>query len=203
MIWSDILAFTGDVNIYGPLWTPACICTGWTDFSCFSYIFPYDYHPKDIITSPHHWHSHDGLLSSPQHHVQHQPPIVSFFTPHSPVICKDFFSLVYLYKSSGYYTITSLETGSTAAYQALGLYCQWLPRLSTKSIHYYLYLLYFHTRLTSLSLRNTASKCYSSPMPLNLLAPSLQHDCHHVPKFPQPWDPCASIINRVLHQAYF
>ena len=56
--------------------------------------------------------------------------------------------------------------------QAFGLYCQQLPRLSlsTKSIHCYSYLLYFHTRLTLYCLRDTASKCCSSSVPLNPLA---------------------------------
>ena len=28
------------------------------------------------------------------------PPYILLYTPHSPVICKDFFSLIYIYKSS-------------------------------------------------------------------------------------------------------
>ena len=37
--------------------------------------------------------------------------------------------------------------------QAFGYYCQRLPRLSTKSIHCYLYSHYFHTRFTFIALR--------------------------------------------------
>ena len=90
-------------------------------------------------------------------------PYIPLFTPYSPVICKDNFSLVYMYKSSRYYAVfhhwfgsyvpsvnhfLSLEIGSTAAFKYFGLYCQWLPRLSIKSTYYYPYSLYFHTRLT-------------------------------------------------------
>ena len=88
--WSHILAHTGNMNIYGCLWTLTCICAGWTYFLILLYVFLSYYHPKAIITSPHHWHTHEGLLPSSQHHVWHQLPILSCFTPHSPVVCKDF-----------------------------------------------------------------------------------------------------------------
>ena len=37
--------------------------------------------------------------------------------------------------------------------QAFGLYCQWLPGLTTKSNHYYSYFIQYHTRFTSITLR--------------------------------------------------
>ena len=62
------------------------------------------------------------------------PPYILLFVPHSPVICKDFFSLVHMYKSSTYYAVfhidlgsifpqstslSSIETGSTIAFELL------------------------------------------------------------------------------------
>ena len=91
------------------------------------------------------------------------PPYILLFTPPSPVIYKDFFPFVYMYKSSRYYAVfhidldsifpwstslKSLDTGSTTTIKHFGYYCQWLPGLTTKSIYCYLYLHYFHTRLT-------------------------------------------------------
>ena len=37
------------------------------------------------------------------------PPYILLFTPHSPVICKDNFPLVYMYKSSRYYTVFHID----------------------------------------------------------------------------------------------
>ena len=91
------------------------------------------------------------------------PPYILLFTSYSPVICKDNFPLVYMYKSSRYYLVfndwfgfyfplvnlsLSLDTSSTAAIKHFGYYCQWLPGLTTKSIYCYLHLHYFRTRLT-------------------------------------------------------
>ena len=97
------------------------------------------------------------------------PPYILLFTPHSPVICKDHFPLVYMYKSSRYYLVfninlgpmfpwstilsLSLEIGSTAVFKYFGLYCQWLPGLTTKSIHYCLHSYYFRTRFTFIAQR--------------------------------------------------
>ena len=39
------------------------------------------------------------------------PPHILLFTPHSPVICKDFFPLVYMYKSSRYYAVFHIDLG--------------------------------------------------------------------------------------------
>ena len=40
------------------------------------------------------------------------PPYILLFTPHSPVICKDYFPLVYMYKLSRYYTVFHIDLGS-------------------------------------------------------------------------------------------
>ena len=39
------------------------------------------------------------------------PPYILLFTQHSPVICKDFFPLVYMYKSSRYYAVFHIDLG--------------------------------------------------------------------------------------------
>ena len=69
-------------------------------FSMFflSYFFrKRPYHPL------HHQQSYDRLSPSLQHHVWLHPPYILLFTPYSPVICKDFSPLVYMYKLSRYY----------------------------------------------------------------------------------------------------
>ena len=38
-------------------------------------------------------------------------PYIPLFTPYSPVICKDNFSLVYMYKSSRYYAVFHINLG--------------------------------------------------------------------------------------------
>ena len=40
------------------------------------------------------------------------PPYILLFTPHSPVICKDNFPLVYMYKLSRYYLVFDIDLGS-------------------------------------------------------------------------------------------
>ena len=128
---------------------------------CFSLLFSSQRH-YDIPTSS---TLHDGLLSSPQHHVWQQSPmspillhILLLFVrtfPLSLLVEIEYILHYNMYQFGSYIPSAnnslSLETGSTAAYQAFHLYCQWLPSLTTKSIYYYLYLLYFCTSLMSLS----------------------------------------------------
>ena len=40
------------------------------------------------------------------------PPYILLFTQHSPVICKDNFPLVYMYKLSRYYAVFNIDLGS-------------------------------------------------------------------------------------------
>ena len=40
------------------------------------------------------------------------PPYILLFTQHSPVICKDNFPLVYMYKLSRYYAVSHIDLGS-------------------------------------------------------------------------------------------
>ena len=39
------------------------------------------------------------------------PPYILLFSQHSPVICKDYFSLIYMYKSSRYYIVFHIDLG--------------------------------------------------------------------------------------------
>ena len=105
-VWSRIQAFKGNANIYGPLGTLTCICAVWTHFFIILYIFFFSYFfPKDFIT-PHIIDTH--MTDFPHHHS-----IMYDFTPlHSPVIYKDYFFLIYMYKSSRYYTVFHIDLGS-------------------------------------------------------------------------------------------
>ena len=94
---------------------------------------------KDIIT-PHIINNCMTDFSITTASCMSSPPYILLFTPHSPVICKDYFPLVYMYKSSRYYLVfdidlgpmyipsvnhsLSLDTGSTAAIKHFGYYCQ-------------------------------------------------------------------------------
>ena len=60
----------------------------------------------------HHRQSHDRLSPSSQYHVLLHLSYILLFTQHSPVICKDNFPLVYMYKSSRYYAIFHINLGS-------------------------------------------------------------------------------------------
>ena len=76
-IRSCIQAYKGDANIYGPLWTPTCICAMWTFFLIILYLFPLLFFPKRHYHPPYHQQSYDRLSPSPQHHVWLHPPIFS------------------------------------------------------------------------------------------------------------------------------
>ena len=68
--------------------------------------------PKRLYHSPNHQQLHDRLSPSSQHHVWLHPPYILQFTPYSPVICKENFPLVYMYKSSRYYLVFNIDLGS-------------------------------------------------------------------------------------------
>ena len=111
-IRSHIQAYKGDANIYGPLWTLTSICAVWTYFLIILYVFPLIFFPKRLYHPLHHRQSHDRLSPSPQHHVWLHLPYILLFSQHSPVICKDFFPLVYMYKLSRYYAVFHINLGS-------------------------------------------------------------------------------------------
>ena len=112
-IWSRIKVYKGDTNVYGPLWTLSCICAMWIYFLIILYIFPIlFFFPKDFIT-PHIIDNH--MTDFPHHHSImydfNPPPYILLFTPHSPVICKDNFPLVHMYKLSRYYLVFDIDLG--------------------------------------------------------------------------------------------
>ena len=53
MIQSHNLAYTGNTNVYGLLWTLTYICTRWTYFLIILYVFLSYFSPKDINIPPH------------------------------------------------------------------------------------------------------------------------------------------------------
>ena len=111
MIWSCIKAYEGDVNVYGPLWTPTCICSMWTFFLIILYVFPSLFLPKKTLSSPTSltiiWQTFPITTAS----CMTSPPYILLFTQHSPVICKDYFPLVYMYRSSRYYAVFHINLG--------------------------------------------------------------------------------------------
>ena len=75
---------------------------------CFSSLILFQ---KDFI-NPHIIDNH--MTDFPHHHsimYDFTPPIFSFFSQHSPVICKDFFPLIHMYKSSRYYAVFHIDLG--------------------------------------------------------------------------------------------
>ena len=85
-----ILADIGNANIYGPLWTPTCICTRRTYFFIFFMLSFMIFTSKDIITLPHHpYITKDNYYD---HGIMYDTTLLysPVFTPHSPVISNDF-----------------------------------------------------------------------------------------------------------------
>ena len=77
---------------------------------CFSSSY---FFPKDIIIPS---ITDNCMIDFPHHHSimysMSSLPYILLFAQHSPVICKDFFSLVYMYKSSGYCAVSHIDLGS-------------------------------------------------------------------------------------------
>ena len=94
-VWSCIQAYKGDVNVYGPLWTLTCIHAVWTYFFIILYVFPFLFLPKKTLSLPISstiaWQTFPIITSS----CMTLPSYILLFSQHSPVICKDYFSLVY------------------------------------------------------------------------------------------------------------
>ena len=99
----------GHANIYGPLWT--LTCTMWTYFLTILYIFPFLFFLQKTLSLPISltiaWQTFSITTTS----CMSSPPYILLFTPHSPVICKDYFPLVYMYKLSRYYTVFHIDLG--------------------------------------------------------------------------------------------
>ena len=111
-IWSHIQAYKGDANIYGPLWTPTCICIMWTYFFIILYVFfSLLFFPKKTLSSPTSSPIAQQTFPITTASCMTSPPYILLFSQHSPVICKDFFPFVYMYKSSRYYAIFHIDLG--------------------------------------------------------------------------------------------
>ena len=81
-------------------------------FTYYSLFFPSLFLHKRLYHPLHHQQSHERLSPSLQHHILLHPSYILLFTQHSPVICKDNFPLVYMYKSSRYYAVFHIDLGS-------------------------------------------------------------------------------------------
>ena len=140
-IRSHIQAYKGDVNVYGPLWTPTCICAMWTYFLIILYVFS---SLKRLYHPLHHRQSHDRLSPSPQHHVWLHPPIFSclvnilllFVRTFSPLFtCINrvgtmlYSILIWVLCSLGQQLSESWNR-LHCSLQAFGYYCQQLPGLN-------------------------------------------------------------------------
>ena len=89
-------------------------------FPYCSLYFSYLIFPKKTLSSPISltiaWQTFPITTAS----CMTSPPYILLFTPHSPVICKDNFPLVYMYKSSRYYAVF---------HHRFGFYFPWSPTL--------------------------------------------------------------------------
>ena len=75
---------------------------------CFSFLI---FLPKDIIIP---YIIDNRMTDFPHHHsiiYDFPSPYILLFIPYSPVICKDFFPLVYMYESSRYYVVFHIDLG--------------------------------------------------------------------------------------------
>ena len=107
-IFRHIMATRTFMDLYGP--RHVYVLHG--HFSLIiSYLFFSYYFPKRLYHPLHHLQSHDRLSPSSQHHVLLHPPYILLFIPYSPVICKDFFPFIYMYKSSRYYLVFNIDLG--------------------------------------------------------------------------------------------
>ena len=80
-------------------------------FSHYSLYFSSSYFfPKDNIIL---YIIDNHMTDFPHHHsiMMSSPPYILLFITQSPVICKDFFPLVYMYKSSRYYAVFHIDLG--------------------------------------------------------------------------------------------
>ena len=111
-IQSRIQAYKGDANVYGPLWTPTYKCAIWTYFLTILYIFPFLFFPQKTLSLPISltitWQTFSITTAS----CMSSPPCILLFAPHSLVICKESFSLVYMYELSRYYAVFHIDLGS-------------------------------------------------------------------------------------------
>ena len=74
---------------------------------CFSFLILSQKTLSSPISSTIVWQTFPIITAS----CMTSPPDILLFTPYSPVICKDNFPLVYMYKSSRYYAILHIDLG--------------------------------------------------------------------------------------------
>ena len=110
----DLEPYSGIQGWHEHLWTlvdPTCICTVWTHFLIILYVFLFLFPSKKSLSSPISltiiWQTFHITTAS----CMTSPPYILLFIPYSPVICKDFFPLVYMYKSSRYYAVFDIDLG--------------------------------------------------------------------------------------------
>ena len=114
----DSEPYSGIQGRHKCLWTLVDPCGPWHVYApCghisllfFMFFLSYSF-PKRLYHPLHHRQSHNRLSPSSQHHVWLHPSYILLFSQHSPVICKDFFPLVHMYKSSRYYTVLHIDLG--------------------------------------------------------------------------------------------
>ena len=187
MMQSHIQAYKGNTNVYGPLWTPTCICAMCTYFLIILYIFPLLFFPERTLSSTTLstivWQTFPITTAS----YMSSPPIFSYLSHNLLSFVRTFspqFTCINRVDTMLYSTLIWVLCSLSqhlfkhwnqlhCSLQAFGLYCQRLPGFTTKSIHYYLHSSYFCTRFTSITLRIPPLTLSFHPVPLNSLAPKL------------------------------
>ena len=136
-----------------------------------SYLFFSYYFPKRLYHPLHYQQSHDRLSPSSQHHVSLHPPIFSclvnilllFIRTFSPLftcinwVDTTLYSILIWVLCSLSQTFSKSWNWLHCSLQAFGYYCQRLPGLTTKSIHYYPHSYHFRTKIYIYCTKDTAS----------------------------------------------
>ena len=110
-VQSHIQAFKDSTNIYGPLWTPTCICAIWTYSLIILYVFSLLFFPKKTLSFPTSSTITEQTFPIITASCMTSPPYILLFSQHSPVICKNYFSLIHMYKSSRYHAVFHIDLG--------------------------------------------------------------------------------------------
>ena len=74
VIRSHIQAYKGDANVYGPLWTPTCICAVWTFFPLLFLIFSFIISSQKDFIIPY-------IINNHMRNFPHHYSIMYYFTP--------------------------------------------------------------------------------------------------------------------------
>ena len=115
--WSvyDLEPYSGIQGRRKHLWTlvdPDHICAMWDIFPHYSLYFSFLVFTQKTLSLPISltiaWQTFSITTAS----CMSSPPYILLFSPHSPVIFKDNFPLVYMYKLSRYYLVFDIDLGS-------------------------------------------------------------------------------------------